>query len=62
MRKWNLYVGVKYCKTPYNAIRYLTTKDLLAHSIKMSKAQAEKPCFGDIWHHDLGLNPNIKKA
>ena len=40
----------------------LTTKDILAHSIKMSKAQAEKPCFGDIWHHDLDLNQSIQEG
>ena len=58
-----MYVGVKCTvKHPITHRITLTTKDLLAHSIKMSKAQAEKPCFGDICHHDLDLNQNIKKA
>lgn len=39
-----------------------TTKDLLAHNVKMSKAEAEKICSRDIWHHDLDLNQNIKQA
>lgn len=56
-------VGVKYTvKHPIMHEITLTTKDILAHSIKMSKAQAEKPCFGDIWHHDLDLNQSIQEG
>lgn len=51
-----------YCKTPYNAWDNPHNKGPSSPHIKMSKAQAEKPCFGDIWHHDLDLNQNIREG